>query len=428
MADIKSNIVDTGNRMPNSLKPQKAPELSQLDELFEAIRQNDTGTMQNIFDANSEICNKQNIPENPEDTSRLRQLLEKEALGNLMTQDVLRHLQGQSITVDTYGKQFPLHVACLFGSVDALKVLLGQPKVNVNVKNGADESPLGIACRAANFEVAKLLVERSSKSINVHQEDDVGNTPISYLAGRGIYPLWSKDPSDDKLDALVQAMLQASQTQRIIDPEEYSRLCLEEACRQGNIQLLKVLVKRAKDSINTSDSDGWTPLHFAILSREEEAVRILLENEADPGTGTKESDHMQPLQLAIAYGAETIADMIREQLLTNLLKSMRNAMQQLSQGDDPLDYFKAQTWRGKVKQNKSTNEESNDQSKGDPNGALGSELYRQQDDSTKRTDLDIESVPMRDILENPQMIHLARDHTATKQMMWYHLPANNVSI
>ncbi|KAG7048446.1 ankyrin repeat and protein kinase domain-containing protein [Colletotrichum scovillei] len=432
MADIKSNIVDTGNRMPNSPKPQKALELSPLEELFEAIRNNDTDTMQKIFHANSEIWNKQNNPKNPEDTSRLRQLLEKEVLGSLMTQDVLRYLQDQdqSITVDEYGKQYPLHVACLFGSLDAAKVLIKQRDIDVNAQNGAKESPLGIACRAANLEVAKLLIDGFSESINVHQEDDVGNTPFSYLAGRGIYPLWSEEPSDDKLDALVRGMLQASRNKCTgIDHEEYSRLCLEEACRQGNISLLKVLVNSANHSINARDPDGWTPLHFAILSREEEAVRILLENGADPGTGTKESDHMQPLQLAITYGAETIADMIREQLLTNLLKSLSNAIQQLSQGDDPLDCFKAQTWRGKVKQNKSTNEESNDQSKsgtkGDPNGASSDEPHRQQDDSTKRAESEIESVPMRDILENPQMTYLARDHTATKPMMWYHLPANN---
>ncbi|KAK1531436.1 hypothetical protein CPAR01_11085 [Colletotrichum paranaense] len=421
MADIKSSVVDTGNRLPDSPKLGEARNLDPIDELFEAIQNNNTDKMRRIIKKNRYVLNKQNDPGKTENTLRPQQLLAAEALGNLMTQDVLRYRQDKSITVDEYGKQCPLHVACLFGGLDTVKILLEQTEIVVNVQNGAKESPLGIACRAANLDIATLLVKKFSETIEVHHADDVGNTPISYLAGRGIYPLWSEDPSHDKLKALVPAMLRASGS------EEYGRLCLEEACREGNIPLLQVLVNSAKNSINKGDTDGWTPLHFAILYGEGEAVRILLDHGADPGTGAKESDLMQPLQLALTFGAETIADMIREKLLTKLLENPRSSLQHSSHVD-PLDYFMAQTWRGNTKPTKPANEESNDEPKiemkGEANDAPDNELNRQLDESPKKPEGYIESVPMRDVLGNPQMTSLERDHTATK-MKWYHLPANN---
>lgn len=389
---VSATAHSSGSRLP------RPPDLHPLDDLFEAIRHTDLEKMGDILKRYPKILNMANIPTETKNPSSPQKLLEEGKLGNLMTPDVLMHLQGRQITVDTYGMQRPLHVACLFGTNDAAEFLLHQPDINVNSKNGAGECPLGIACRAAHLKVAVSLLQNSKGKIRVNQQDGSGNTPISYLAGQGIYPVWSEEPPYDELQAVVQAMLNFSREgSGGTNYREFSRLCMEAACRQGYIPLLSILVELAPDAISFRDKDGRTALHFAILSGEDEAVDLLLKAGADLSPVAKDSDQIQPLELAVAHGESSIADKIRKRLITKMEGSERSKKKSSSRANDlHLDYLKAQIWPRKTKQNEETKR------------------------STGESELRFESLPVKDILKQENL------HVGPTELMWCHLPANNV--
>ena len=392
MADTVSTVaLSSDSRLP------KSSDLHPLDDLFEAIRHTDLDKMDKILKRYPKILNMANIPTETKNPSSPQRLLEEGKLGNLMTQDVLMLLQGRPTKVDTYGMQRPLHVACLFGSNGALELLLRQPAIDVNSRNGAGECPLIIACRAAHLKVAVSLLQDSKGKVHINQQDAAGNTPISYLAGRGIYPVWSEEPSYDELKTLIRVMLDvSSEGSSGTNCREFSRLCMEAASRQGYIPLLSILIELAPDAINFRDKDGRTALHFAILSGESRAVDLLLKAGADLGPVGKDSDQTQPLELAVAYGEGSIADKIRERLL-NKLKGSERSMNKPSSGanDSHLDYLKAQVWPRKIKQNEDTN------------------------GTTRESEFQFESVPVRDVLKQEDILE-------SNEFMWCHLPANNV--
>lgn len=398
--EITLNMADTVTaieRTSDSRWP-RPPDLHPLDDLFEAIRHSDLYKTGEILKRYPKIVNMANIPTETKNPSSPQKLLEEGKLGNLMTPDVLMHLQGRPVTVDTYGMQRPLHVACIFGGNDVVEFLLRQPGIDVNSKNGAGECPLGIACRAAHLRVAVSLLQNFKGKVRVNQQDSAGNTPISYLAGRGIYPVWSEERPYDELETLVQAMLDVSREDSDgTNYREFSRLCMEAACRHGHVPLLRILIELAPDSINLRDKDGRTALHFAILCGEDEVVDLLLEAGADVGPAEKDSAQTQPLDLAVAHGERSIEDKIRNRLLTKPEGSEISTKKTPSGANDTyLDYLKAQIWPRKIKQSEETKR------------------------STGESEFLFESVPVRDILKQGSL------DFGSNEFMWCHLPANNV--
>ncbi|KAI0891959.1 hypothetical protein F4806DRAFT_500538 [Annulohypoxylon nitens] len=209
------NPLSTGNAKDDVPRQLKLP----IDDLFDAIQSNSITRMKKILESNLGIINMQNDPESP---ISLQEAVKEKNFSNLMTPDILqclqakpntdllKHLQSQGTDINNYiyGKQCPIHVACIFGNPEAVEVLLEYPQIDLNATNGSKETPLGVACRAAELQIAKMLLEKprsnkehaneknngkndiniENKIIRVTQEDDVGNTPIVYLAYKdGLY-------------------------------------------------------------------------------------------------------------------------------------------------------------------------------------------------------------------------------------------------
>ncbi|KAI1138713.1 hypothetical protein F5Y05DRAFT_412585 [Hypoxylon sp. FL0543] len=300
-----------------------------INDLFDAIQSRTPSgidEMRKILTQNPELINMQN---KPKDEITPQKSLEEKRLGNLMTQDVLRHLQGQHVVADAYGEQRPLHVACLFGNSEAVELLLLQDDIDLNATNVSDETPLGIACRAAKLSIATLLIRKSNeltdegRKIHVAQQDDVGNTPIDYLACRGVYPVWNEDdePSDDDLKGLIELMLEASKQDPTLqvseqNPEtrhkEFSRFCIAKAISLRSVRLLRILHEVAPASKDLPDQDGWTALHFAIYSGNTEAVEMLLENGAKTQLVTKYPKTSTAYDFALEFWRADIATMISQ--------------------------------------------------------------------------------------------------------------------
>ncbi|RWA05435.1 hypothetical protein EKO27_g9671 [Xylaria grammica] len=318
------------------------PEKSTIDDLFDAIESDDANVIKTILDAHPEMINEQNKLH----TKAPKDLFSEGKIGNLLTQDALRHMQSSvdTTTVEHYGDQCPLHVACFRGKAKAVETLLATPGINLNSTNASKETPLGVACRAAQLPIANLLLQESKRRIDdnmqkptqarrdgvantpihVAQRDDVGNTPIHYLVCRGVYPLWQKDPSPRDLKELVPSMLEASkQDPTICDPhkirdldaggrfDEFGRFCMEVACRLGPIHWLESLIEPASNSVNLPDQNGWTALHHAIEAGDSDTVQVLLNAKADTRLPTTEPCTSDAVEFAFARWKYDIAVMIK---------------------------------------------------------------------------------------------------------------------
>jgi len=76
------------------------------------------------------------------------------------------------------------------------------------------------------------------------------------------------------------------------------------AAKTGSIGELLQLIKTEPQNINQSDDYGWTPLHFAVRTGNEEAVLILLKNGAKvSNTNLRGSS---PLHFAASLGFNRI--------------------------------------------------------------------------------------------------------------------------
>ncbi|CAG8080624.1 unnamed protein product [Penicillium nalgiovense] len=79
-------------------------------------------------------------------------------------------------TQSSQDAELPLHQAVSYGSVDAVKRLLGQKGLNVDIQNRKGYTPLHLAIQSKRLEMINLLL--SHPRVNVNCTDKDGNTPL----------------------------------------------------------------------------------------------------------------------------------------------------------------------------------------------------------------------------------------------------------
>lgn len=53
------------------------------------------------------------------------------------------------------------------------------------------------------------------------------------------------------------------------------------AAANGHTNILEALIQENKNIMNEQNSDGNTPLHWAVINNQKEIVEILIKNEVD---------------------------------------------------------------------------------------------------------------------------------------------------
>ncbi|KAH7652308.1 26S proteasome regulatory complex subunit PSMD10 protein [Dioscorea alata] len=193
---------------------------------------------------------------------KVQEFLEAAQAGNLglfkklaMQLDEGKGLQRTVADVKDANKRTALHFAAREGRIEVCKYLLEDLKLDVDVKDEDGETPLLHASRQGHFDVAKYLLEQGADpSIS----SDLGATPLHHAAGI------------------------------------------------GNIELLNFLLSKGIGA--DSQSDSGTPLVWAAGHGQQEAVKILLENSANPNIET--DDGITPLLSSVAAGSLSCLELL----------------------------------------------------------------------------------------------------------------------
>ena len=218
-------------------------------------------------------------------------------------------------------------------ALQCLSLLLKQPRIDVNLKNGHGYTPLHLATAANRPDLLQLLSAHPEADFNA--KDSSGNTPLHTAVGMHSLSLVQKCLSDSKTNVNVQNNL-GNTPLHLVAPcniPSIASALMRRSDIQPNIQnwdgdapihavmycnalkILPILLSDERVNPNTRDMEGYTPLHIAILhGRKQDAAEMLLQApRLDLSISNEDGD--TPLDLAKEYGTE-------EPLLSMLLERM----------------------------------------------------------------------------------------------------------
>ncbi|KAJ3658220.1 hypothetical protein Zmor_009973 [Zophobas morio] len=234
-----------------------------------------------------------------------------------------------------------------------LNLLRSVRTVDVNLKNDESLTALHVSCMHRSFEMTKILLE---KNVDVNSVDDYNNNALYYvvrdyggerpkntkskfkdffpqttvvdnnatkttkvdkdiiklLIDNGIYvnvrntygrtPLhFCCENADFKT---TEALLEHRALVNTLDKDDNSALHYASTSSTKNTEVLKLLLDKGSN-VNTPNSTGLTPLHYACLGGNVDNVKLLLENNAM--INFVDEDRNNPLHVALFWNNRNVA-------------------------------------------------------------------------------------------------------------------------
>lgn len=185
------------------------------------------------------ICLAEIPPESPTQMSRknsLKNFLNHRLIvacidGDLQKIKEMIELGGADVNYAGDNGGTPLHFAVKFDQIEVVKYLLEEAHANPNSTDAEENTPLLTAARLHQFDTAQLLVQHGADPCCVHSEESP----------------------------------------------------LHRAAKSGKSSFAKFLLHCPDVDVNALDAKGNTPLHFAMMRKETEMVRVLIDYGADTG-------------------------------------------------------------------------------------------------------------------------------------------------
>ena len=200
----------------------------------------------------------------------------------------------------TIGNRLPLHFAAEGGYLAIVSLLLGQPRVDPNLKDYSGQTALFKAANGGHYEVSELLLQQ--KGI---QPDAVANDGFTPLL-QAIFGRHHK---------VVKLLLERADVNPNLRDTTYNQTPLWMASTAGD-EILRMFLQRKDVEINGQSRWGETPLYQAIQRNHLSAAKMLLEAGADPNIST--NVHTTPLSWAAAEGSEESIQLLLKQAGTEL--------------------------------------------------------------------------------------------------------------
>jgi len=165
---------------------------------------------------------------------------------------------------NTYGLT-PLYIACQKGHTETVKLLLNDRRVEVNeVEWNHKQTPFYIACAMGRKEIVEELLK--DERINRDAPNNEGITPMEIACLNGEHLV---------LELLEDAGFGLNE--RESQDNYWVRLVL--ACRKGDVDLVKLLLKDERIELHKEDKNGNTVFNYACMSGHVEIVKLLLSND-----------------------------------------------------------------------------------------------------------------------------------------------------
>ena len=153
-----------------------------------------------------------------------------------------------------------LHVACVWGLDECLKLLLGASGVDVNVQDNQGQTCLGCASSNAHVECVRLLVALGDVDINI--QDKYGQTALQRACFSGLFPCVTLLLTRPDIDVNIR--------------DKEGQTALHNACVAGSDQCVKSLLDVCDVDVNIQDRYGKTALHYACARGHSSVVDLLL--------------------------------------------------------------------------------------------------------------------------------------------------------
>ncbi|XP_024540811.1 uncharacterized protein LOC112349868 [Selaginella moellendorffii] len=221
---------------------------------------------------------------------------------------------------DLSDRDTALHIAAIGGDVavfDALLQALGANGMNPNSSpiNRHGMVPLHYALGKGNVALAELLLQRGAE---ISQADHTGATPLHFAARSG------------SVDALELIFARLPVPRDVNSASRSGLTALHYAAWNGRIAAMKWLLARGASLQARDVVEKGTPLHWAAMRGDKEAVRLLVE--ACVGRGLRVFSENRAgksvLELAEEHGREHVRDLLRVVMEQGLLD--RRAFPQIS--------------------------------------------------------------------------------------------------
>lgn len=155
-----------------------------------------------------------------------------------------------------------LHIAAQSGHDQVIQKLLSLG-VNVDILDARSVTPLELASAGGYMSSVQLLIENGA---DVNHQDDSHLTPV-YQALANAQTIVAK--------ALIHAGAVFSSA---VEPKSKRRL-IHYAGLYGDLTALQTMLQMGVD-VNTVDGDGFSPLHYACLGAQKEAIEFLVKHNA----------------------------------------------------------------------------------------------------------------------------------------------------
>lgn len=223
--------------------------------------------------------------------------------------------QGTDPNVQDEQKRTPLHYAAEHGNSEIIELLFSKD-AEPDVYNIDGNAPLHLAVLNDRLDAVKELLENGADP-DVQNED--GNTPLHLAASIGNLEIIKElledgaDPDEQNDDGKTPADLASESEKGEIEEilaKESAIKALFKACIGGDLAAVQAMLAKGTDSLDKTDEDGRTLLHWACVNGYAKIAKMLLDAGADPDVHDEKG--MTPLHWASAKGHLDVVEELLE--------------------------------------------------------------------------------------------------------------------
>ncbi len=193
--------------------------------------------------------------------------------------------------------------------MDMIRPLLKKKNIDLDEGNWTGRTALMYAARNRNAELVQLLLDKGANVNAIYQHNRFFQTALNYAL------------TENDMEIVGMLKLAGGKTAKELNArkvgdvsrgDQRSLTKLKKAIYKKDIRTVRSLLKQGVN-VNSRNSSGWTPLHYAVAAGSPEIVKILLEKGAD--TSIKNGTGRTALELSsmpYAYPNKEIEKILRK--------------------------------------------------------------------------------------------------------------------